>query len=98
MGIQLTEEQEKLIQQLMKTSADDAMLGKQKQTNVELAHEFLDRIQNSNNIVNREVILAQVYSNLAVADQLVLLNRTLGMLTQIMNEKQSGIVIPNMKI
>ena len=97
--IQLTEEQEKLIQQLMKTSADDAIDGKQKQTNVELAHKFLEMVQNSNNIVNREVVLAQVYSNLAVADQLVLLNRTLGMLVQSMlTQRQSGIVVPNVKI
>ena len=91
----LTKEQEETIQQLMKTSADDVMDSKQTKTNIELAHKFLDRLQTSNSIVNKETALAQVYSNLAIADQLVLLNRSLGLLTQIMmQQRQGGIVVP----
>ena len=90
----LTKEQEETIQQLMKTSADDVMDSKQTKTNIELAHKFLDGMQSGRD-VSKETALAQVYSNLAIADQLVLLNRSLGLLTQIMmQQRQGGIVVP----
>ena len=84
----LTKEQQELISQLMKTSADEVLENNQTQTNIKLAHDILKNSQNSN-FTEKDAILANTYSNLAIADQLVLLNRTIGMYGQFLIQQQS---------
>lgn len=84
----LTKEQQELISQLMKTSADEVLENNQAQTNIKLAHDILKNSQNSN-FTEKDAILANTYSNLAIADQLVLLNRTIGMCSQLIIQQQS---------
>lgn len=84
----LTKEQQELISQLMKTSADEVLENNQTQTNIKLAHDILKNSQNSN-FTEKDAILANTYSNLAIADQLVLLNRTIGMYGQFFIQQQS---------
>ena len=84
----LTKDQQELISQLMKTSADEVLENNQTQTNIKLAHDILKNSQNSN-FTEKDAILANTYSNLAIADQLVLLNRTIGMYGQFLIQQQS---------
>ena len=84
----LTKEQQELISQLMKTSADEVLENNQTQTNIKIAHNILKSTQNSN-FTEKDAILANTYSNLAIADQLVLLNRTIGMYGQFLIQQQS---------
>lgn len=84
----LTKEQQELISQLMKTSADEVLENNQTQTNIKLAHDILKNSQNSS-FTEKDAILANTYSNLAIADQLVLLNRTIGMYGQFLIQQQS---------
>ena len=89
----LTKEQQELISQLMKTSADEVLENNQTQTNIKLAHDILKNSQNSN-FTEKDAILANTYSNLAIADQLVLLNRTIGMYGQFLIQQQSQRIMP----
>lgn len=95
--LNLTKEQKETIEQLMKTSADDVIDKIQSATNIQLAHSFLEKAQN-NEVQNAQ--LAQIYSNLALVDQLVLMNRTLSLITNLMiqSKQSSGLVVPQMKL
>ena len=88
MALNLTKEQEELISQLMKTSADEVLEDNQSQTNIKIAHNILKSTQNSN-FTEKDAILANTYANLAIADQLVLLNRNISMLCQLTVQQQS---------
>lgn len=88
MALNLTKEQEELISQLMKTSADEVIEDNQSQTNIKIVHNILKSTQNSN-FTEKDAILANTYANLAIADQLVLLNRNISMLCQLTVQQQS---------
>lgn len=88
MALNLTKEQEELVAQLMKTSADEVLEDNQSQTNIKIAHNILKSTQNSN-FTEKDAILANTYANLAIADQLVLLNRNISMLCQLTVQQQS---------
>lgn len=88
MALNLTKEQEELISQLMKTSADEVIEDNQSQTNIKITHNILKSAQNSN-FTEKDAILANTYANLAIADQLVLLNRNISMLCQLTVQQQS---------
>ena len=90
----LTQKEEDIISGLMKTSADDVIENKQTKTNIEIAHDYLERLQNNSNTTEKDALIAQTYSNLAIADQLVLLNRSVSVLIQIMIQQRSNIVMP----
>lgn len=92
---QFTQEQiEQIVSHIMKTSADKVIEHEQSATNIELAHRFLENADNTNFNTTESISKANVYANLAIADQLVILNRTLGSLGTLLVENSRKVLAP----